>query len=279
MDPITSVVVSFATSLVVSLFTFVLGLKAGKNQTDRARIQGIYKKLYLHFDHLREALEENKPMRWELFEKKTTASYIKYLPVVRAMKENGEALYVKEPILQTVEKLEREVLTFGQQTYNSISQIHKCLMEQKDKCLDGGTFASHDKGTNKFFMTSSRGDIVGSRTQQCDYRDFYERASIEQLFANQENTDNLTLEFSCYNDGYKYYFKIYPNSLSISNAELIDKFYSSIVNYEPEFFKYEETKKHFSIALQKNLKRLKRRAREPHSFIEIIVGAFTDIFR
>jgi hypothetical protein len=47
----------------------------------------------------------------------------------------------------------------------------------------------------------------------------------------------------------------------------------------PEFFEYEETKKNFLIALQKNLKKLKRKAREPHTFIETIAGAFIDMFK
>lgn len=278
MDTMTSVIISLITSLVVSLFTFILGLKAGKNQTDRARIQDIYKRLYIHFECLREALHENKPMRWEQFDKKSTVTCVKYLPLVRAMKENGEALYIKESILQIIEKLEKELLNFGQQTYNSIGQIHKCLMTQKDKCLDGGMFESYDKGTNNFFMTSSR-NSGGFLFRPCDYREFYERASIEKLFAYQESKENLVLEFSCYNDGYKYIFKIYPNSLSINNAEFIDNFYSSIANYVPDFFEYEKTKKQFLKSSQKILKKLKSKAREPHSFIETIVGAFTDIFR
>ena len=34
-----TVLLSLATSLIVSLITFILGLKSGKNQTDRAKLQ------------------------------------------------------------------------------------------------------------------------------------------------------------------------------------------------------------------------------------------------
>lgn len=44
-----TVLLSLATSLIVSLVTFILGLKSGKNQTDRAKLQNMYRDLYSHF--------------------------------------------------------------------------------------------------------------------------------------------------------------------------------------------------------------------------------------
>lgn len=51
-----TVLLSLATSLIVSFLTFVLGLKSGKNQTDRAKLQNLYKNLYSHFSELKESL-------------------------------------------------------------------------------------------------------------------------------------------------------------------------------------------------------------------------------
>lgn len=47
-----TVIVSLLTSLIVSLVTFILGLKSGKNQSDREKVQGLYKKLYSHFNEI-----------------------------------------------------------------------------------------------------------------------------------------------------------------------------------------------------------------------------------
>lgn len=51
-----TILTSFLTSLIVSLVTFVLGLKAGKNQSDRKYLQDLYKKLHVHFRDLKDGL-------------------------------------------------------------------------------------------------------------------------------------------------------------------------------------------------------------------------------
>ena len=44
-----TVLLSLATSLFVSMVTFILGLKSGKNQADRAKLQELYKNIHRHF--------------------------------------------------------------------------------------------------------------------------------------------------------------------------------------------------------------------------------------
>ena len=49
-----TVLLSLATSLFVSMVTFILGLKSGKNQADRAKLQELYKNIHRHFSELKE---------------------------------------------------------------------------------------------------------------------------------------------------------------------------------------------------------------------------------
>ena len=89
-----TILISLFTSIVVSLFTFILGLKSGKNQTDRAMIQDIYKKMYAHFDDLGEHIKRNRPKSWESFKSiKYDMNRTKYFPVVSELKMNGDLLY------------------------------------------------------------------------------------------------------------------------------------------------------------------------------------------
>ena len=64
-----TVLLSLATSLIVSFLTFVLGLKSGKNQTDRAKLQNLYKNLYSHFSELKESLQYDRPKSWRVIKK------------------------------------------------------------------------------------------------------------------------------------------------------------------------------------------------------------------
>jgi len=274
-----TVLISLFTSLIVSLFTFTLGLKSGKNQADRAKLQDIYKRLYLHFDSLREALEANEPKRWDQFKSvKISSNSSQSVPVVREMKYNGEGLYVREDFFRSALTLEAELVSFGQNTYNSIGEIHKCLMGLKEYCIDGGKFESYDKGEEKYFLSSTR-NTIGCSFREYDYRCFYDRNSIKNIFLEQEQSTNLSIKFSCYKNGFKYSFQLFPNSLSISNDEFFNKFYASITQYIPSFFDYASKKDMFNNRINKLNKKLKQKAIDPHSFKATLGGALADIFR
>ena len=64
-----TIVLSFATSLIVSLITFILGLKSGKNQADRAKLQDLYKNLYSHFSDLKDSLNKNRPSHGKIIKR------------------------------------------------------------------------------------------------------------------------------------------------------------------------------------------------------------------
>lgn len=274
-----TVLISLFTSLIVSLFTFTLGLKSGKNQADRAKLQDIYKRLYLHFDNLLEALEANEPKRWDQFKSiKISSNSSQSTPVVREMKYNGEWLYVKTDFFNSALILETELISFGQNTYDSIGEIHKCLMGLKKYCVDGGKFESHDKGEEKYFLSSTR-NTVGCSFREYDYRCLYDRNAIRKIFLEQEQSNNLSIKFSCYKDGYKYSFQLFPHSLSINNNEFFDEFYASITQYIPSFFDYAVKKDMFNNRINKLNKKLKQKAVDPHSFKGTLGGALADIFR
>lgn len=48
-----TVLISLITSLIVSLITFTLGVKSGKNQSDRQQLKEFYKKMTVHFQELK----------------------------------------------------------------------------------------------------------------------------------------------------------------------------------------------------------------------------------
>jgi len=54
----TSILTSIFTSLTVSLITFIFGLRAGKNQTDRPKLKEYYRDLTAHFENLFNSLKK-----------------------------------------------------------------------------------------------------------------------------------------------------------------------------------------------------------------------------
>ena len=87
---------SFATSLIVSLITFILGLKSGKNQADRAKLQDLYKNLYSHFSDLKDSLNKNRPKSWKNYKKVERGIYsVEYFPPVKELHRTGDILFIK----------------------------------------------------------------------------------------------------------------------------------------------------------------------------------------
>ena len=101
-----AIIASAITSIIVSLFTFILGLKSGKNQADRALLQDLYKRLYSHFSELETGLKEKRPKRWTDYQCIKESNIIRYYPVVREMERTGDILHVND-------KIARQALELG----------------------------------------------------------------------------------------------------------------------------------------------------------------------
>lgn len=98
-----TIIVSALTSLLVSLMTFILGLKSGKNQTDRARLQDLYKQLHTHFKEIKNGFITHRYKKWSDYKKIESINRIQYLPLVKELdrmhiaKLNGRVCGAKRP--------------------------------------------------------------------------------------------------------------------------------------------------------------------------------------
>ena len=94
-----TVLLSLATSLIVSLVTFILDLKSGKNQADRAKLQDMYRDLYSHFSDLKDCLNRNQPRTWQSYKKVERGFYrTEYYPPVKELKRTGNILFLKKKL-------------------------------------------------------------------------------------------------------------------------------------------------------------------------------------
>lgn len=109
-DTITlTVVVSTVTSAVISLATFMVGVRLAKDQGDRAVLREIYQRLFEHFRSLRDSIEARDPKTWQDFALRHERS----MPPFRKMTESGEANLLPDVLKRECENLEVEALRAG----------------------------------------------------------------------------------------------------------------------------------------------------------------------
>ncbi|MCB2297944.1 hypothetical protein [Clostridium tagluense] len=85
-----TILISICTSLMVSLFIFILGLKSGKNQADRAMIQKIYKNIYSQFDELKLFINDNRRKIRNQYEKnQLDLSTYRYITPIAKLETSG----------------------------------------------------------------------------------------------------------------------------------------------------------------------------------------------
>lgn len=270
---------SFATSLIVSLITFILGLKSGKNQADRAKLQDLYKNLYSHFSDLKDGLYKNRPKSWKNYKKVERGIYsVEYFPPVKELHRTGDILFIKKGIAKKALELETEVLQYSYELTKHIPQIHAAIVSDLDKYREGYSFKSYQRsesGTNNFETANPKG--CNSFFPR-NYRDFYNREDITKLFKEMQERKDVAIEFMTGENPITFSAKFYPDGINIDVDEFLEHLYS-LLETNVDGFKDLCTKRQTLIRkIEKLNKKLVRKAKEPVGFWETVFGSFTDMF-
>ena len=270
---------SVATSLIVSLITFILGLKSGKNQADRAKLQDLYKNLYSHFSDLKDSLNRNRPKSWKNYKKVERGLYsVEYYPPVKELNRTGDILFIKKGIAKKALDLEMEVLQYSYELTKHIPQIHAAIISDLDKYREGYSFKSYQhsrSGTDNFETANPKG--CNSFFPR-NYRDFYNREDIVKLFKEMQESKDTAIEFMTGENPITYSAKFYPDGINIGVDEFVEHLYS-LLETNVDGFKDLCTKRQTLIRkIEKLNKKLARKAKEPVGFWETVFGAFTDMF-
>lgn len=104
-----TVIVSAVTSGIVSLATFIVGVRLAKDNGDRATLRGIYQRLFGHFQALQKAIDDGQPKGWSSFPLKD--GY--YRPAFRQMQDEGESNMLPPKISAERDALEDDALSKG----------------------------------------------------------------------------------------------------------------------------------------------------------------------
>jgi len=276
---IQTMLISLLTSLLVSLFTFILGLKSGKNQADRMKVRQIYQSIYTQMVVLKRALEDNRPKKWSDYEKENIGfgSY-RFIAPIQKMDQEGELLLIKSSIAVTAKTLEEELIKYGSQTYYLIESLHNSLTNAQHLYKEGSEFKQYNTSNNNAHFESSNPRNCKSYTQG-DYRDFYDKKAIKKIFNRLTSSPPCAIEFRLQNTSKTLTCKIYPDSLTCSIPEFIDQVYSIFNSEIDEFNELLSLKNDLLSEIDELLPKVAKKAKEPFSFWGTLFGAFGDMFK
>ena len=133
-----TIIVSALTSLLVSLMTFILGLKSGKNQTDRARLQDLYKQLHTHFKEIKNGFITHRYKKWSDYKRIESINRIQYLPLVKELDRTGDLIYIHKGIANKAITLEQKCLNYEHEIEKEIERLHQFIIEPADSLFEGG---------------------------------------------------------------------------------------------------------------------------------------------
>ena len=272
-----TVLISLGTSLVVSFITFVLGLRSGKNQADRQKIQELYKQLYAHFEDLKASIQDDRCKTWDNYEYISRGNKSISTPLVRKLDISGDLLYVKKRIANRAKKLETEIMQFGKKDEDAIKSIHEIIVTNLQLFKPGYQIEGHpnSNGRRNRFETASPVSSVTIHS----YRDLCSETRLRGSLTNWSKQKEYGIEYESKGNPPKYSFVLYPDSLNVSIEEFVDTLIAAFNEKVDGFANYDSRKKVLLQNIDKIEKRLRKRAREPFSFWETVFGAFIDMFR
>lgn len=269
-----TIITSIITSSAVSILTFILGLKSGKSQTDRAFLQEKYKLLYAHFSELEVGIKEKNPKKWEDFKRMQQGSTCRYYPPVRELESTGDILYIKESIAKTASGLELDCLSYKSKLDELCVKMHEHLINCSELYKGELIDASYDKRQYPLKKINTVNPTECKTYRLFPYSILLDKEIlINTLDERDASNDKYALDFVMSGNPPEKEFVIYPHSLEVNNiifAERICEFANSEINCI-------DTEKELLKRIGKLKKKLAKRAKNPTGFWETFVGAFIDI--
>lgn len=179
-----TVLISLITSLIVSLITFTLGVKAGKNQSDRQQLKEFYKNITVHFQELKYGLDSYNPKTWVHYRDNNH----NYNPLIKSMVTNGDIIEINKTIAVQAEKLEKDVLIVGWKFYDKFQELFDIALE-----------VIGQYGNLNYNKTGNEYKLINDSTGRA-YREYCLGVLLDKTFLKQEiksleKRDNLGMNF------------------------------------------------------------------------------------
>lgn len=245
-------------------------MKSGKNQADRQRLKEIYKNITVHFQDIKMGLENYKPKTWSSYTEKTGNSY----PLIKKMVMNGDILEVKNNISKKAEMIEKEALVLGWGLYDNYESIHSNSISVIEKYVP----IYYERNGNNY-STKKIENSTGRSYRVFEFGILLDKNKINEIKSSMNG--NIGLNFNYTKEGkILYSITIYPEDLiNITLLDLLYEINDAIYKKSEVISDLIKQKEVICKNITKIINKTKRRAKDPHTFIETIGGAFIDIFK
>ena len=265
-----SVIISFFTSLIVSILTFIFGFRAGKNQVDRPRLKDIYRELSVHFEELYNKLLIGNPKRWKDFpENKNDRAY---LPIVKKLKKEGNLIDLNKTLSEEIENLELKYLSFS---FNFFSNLQTLLSESTNllkKYSKNVTVETENK-------ISSGNAEKGSSYLEKNFGSILIKEELHKICSMLGNDSSLGICLFFETNFKRYELCIYANSLTdLKLSDFLLILQNDLLKL-PDVINLMERREKIILEINKILPILKNRAIDPHPFWETLKASISDIFK
>lgn len=262
------------------MVTFVLGLRSGKNQADRAKLQNVYRDLYSHFSDLKDGLKRNRPKVWTDYKKIERGLYsTEYYPPVKELKRSGDILFLKRKVADEALELEMQIMNYSSELSSHIPEIHEAIISDLRTYKEGYTFKKYSGGTSETSHFETANPDGCNSFWPMNYRILYDKEETLRLFQEMADDPSTAIRFTAGGNPTAYSAEIYLAGIAVSISEYVEYLFSAL---EKNVMGYNELcvrKKTLMCKIDKLNKKLAKKAKEPVGFWETIFGAFADMFR
>jgi hypothetical protein len=256
-----TVIVSVITSGIISIATFIIGVRMAKDQGDRGALRQIYQRLFEHFLVLRDAIQEGQPKAWPDFPRKGN----QYVPLFRQMQSDGEANMLPTRLMAECEAMETDALTAGgryrQWVQNKYIPRLRALVAER--------------------TLERTGSITGRTYRELSASNLGLMALDERIrLAHQLESNELGLGLQLATERAKHDVQhVYADTLKNGTiAQLLEEI-ASVRSSDQDGSQLVARVHALSPRLESMLLRLRARIRDPHPLYESIVRSFRDVAR
>jgi len=265
---VSTIIISVGTSLIVSLITFIVGLRVGKNQADRAMLKDLYRQLIIHFQEIEKGLESGRPKKWSDY--KTVGT--QYVPLVREMRLNGLIVELTDKMATEIEEIESKCLIYG-------NNHHLILPFIKDNFANLLKQNCKNILIEEEYQTRTDKDTIGKKYTEISYGCLLIKSEVNNIFNRLKEDNQLGISMQINIDGKNHSLYVYAGSLQdMDVADFILYFHNEIIVL-PKLKDIIEERENLLGKVIQTIAELKKHARDPHPFWRTLVTAFTDVFR
>lgn len=269
-----NVLISLVTSAIVGFFTFAFGMKSGKNQADRAKVQEIYTEVLNEFEEIYDNLN-TQPKEWDDYPQKRNRLVATPVTPLREVIARGDYVFIGEDQIQELKELENDALSYGWQVLMLTKKIPRILHSNPGLFNEPGSLLDTGHSGKPVIYNKPK------KSNDCG-RKVFRFASIYNFFDAEKLARQLDEEIEIvFNDGRTpehVVVTIDPELLSVTPAEFAD----AVTGYlmaEEGAERLSEERSGLSKRLKAQVELLRRQARDPFPFWKTLGSAIGDFFR